>query len=665
VNRRQVLLCAALLLVVNLIIVAKLFGVEYSAYNGSVEGTFIALSRIMAKYPGEWQWWPYWANGMPFETAYLPFSHWVVAAFILVTRIGAARAFHMVTAAIYAMSAVSLFWMALAMSRKLTASFIAALAYSCFSFSNLLVPEIRADSGGLFTLRRLRVMVFWGESPHTLALALLPVAVVCFSYAVTTRAMKWKVLSGVMAAAVVLSNAFGIVALGTALICWLLAFPARPWWKAPAVVAAIGLLSYCWISPWLSPAMIRAIRNSAPTEGGDFRYRAASWIALAGMTAGFLLLWWAFRRLRAPGYVAFFVLFGYIHGAIMAIWFIWRVAVVPQPSRYQIEMDLAMVPAVVFTIAWLLERTPVVVRRVAAAVSIAGLAANCGYAAWYARDLIRAADPAHLPEYQMAQWLNRNRPGEMAFVSGSASLLYNAITDNPQLKGNHNQHAVNPFPNIAAYTIYSGMNAGDRDADFSIFWLKAYGARSITVSGPDSDDYYKPFAHPKKFEGILPVLWRDGDNTIYDVPGGGSLAHVIPSAAVVSRTPLHGLDTAPVESYVAALEDSRYPPATFRWKSMTEAAIHSTLAPGQTLAVQVTYDRGWEARSHGKRQRIRRDGLGLMVIDADCAGDCDISLRFTGGWERWLTRGLSCAASLIALGLLAADRRRRIIYPNG
>src|ERR1035437_367967 len=75
-HRLPALLCATVVLVVNLVIVARLFGVEYSAYNGSVEGSFIANARGMARYRGEWSWWPMWSGGMPFEPAPLPFSHW-------------------------------------------------------------------------------------------------------------------------------------------------------------------------------------------------------------------------------------------------------------------------------------------------------------------------------------------------------------------------------------------------------------------------------------------------------------------------------------------------------------------------------------------------------------------------------------------------------------
>ncbi len=656
VQPRAVLLSILALLAVNLAVAGKLFGVQFLAYNGSVEGSFIAISRIMAKYPGQWSWWPFWACGMPFETAYLPFTHWLVAGFILLTHLDPGRAFHIVVAAAYVGSALSVFWMALVLSRKWAASFFAALVYSCFSFSNLIVPEIRADAGGLWNLRRLQVLVYWGESPHTVALALLPIAVVCFHYGLTTPGAKWKIFAGIMAAAVALSNAFGIAALVFALLCWTIAFAARPWWKAPLIAGGIGIVSYCWVSPWLSPAMIHAIRISAPTAGGDFRYRAESWFALALVAAGFVAAAVLLRRLKAAPYLQFFLLFAYIHGAILLTWYLWRVAVIPQPGRYQLELDLSFALAAVFLAAAFI---PPRLMRAAGVTGAGILALLIVHAALYANGLILPAQPERLVEYRLARWMDRNMKGQRAFIGGAASLLYNAVTDNPQMKGSHDQHAVNPFMAIAAFTIYSGMNAGDRDAEYSVFWLKAYGAHAISVPGPDSGDYYKPFVHPRKFEGILPVLWRDGDTTLYQVPSRStSLAHVIPASAVVTRTPLHGLDIAPARAFVDALDDPQFPPADFQWTAMNEARIHATLQPGQVISVQETYSPGWEAWTGGQWQPVQQDGLGLMVITPDCAGACDLTLRYTGGLEHLLTRALSAGAVLIAafFALLAGRR---------
>jgi hypothetical protein len=135
---------------------------------------------------------------------------------------------------------------------------------------------------------------------------------------------------------------------------------------------------------------------------------------------------------------------------------------------------------------------------------------------------------------------------------------------------------------------------------------------------------------------------------------------VIPAAVVVKRAPIHGLDIEPVEPYVAALEDSRYPLATLQWKGMSEAEIRATVERGQAIAVEITYDAGWEAYANGKRQPIRPDAIGLMTIEPDCAGPCEISLRYTGGGDRAVTRAMSVAAMLAALafGWLGGHRRR-------
>jgi hypothetical protein len=649
-----------LLLLVNLAIAAKLFGIEYSIHSGSIEGSFISIARIMAKYPGQWQWWPFWNGGLPFECVYLPFTHWLVAGFSLLTRMSAARSYHIVAAAFYVASPLAVFWMAIEVSRRVGASLIAALAYSSVSASALLVPAIAADAGGAVNLRRLQSLVFYGEAPHMAALALLAVAVVCFSRALRTRRFGWQLLAGAASAAVALSNAFGIPMLAAALGCWLLAFPQRPWWRAPLTVGAIGILVYCWISPWLSPTMIRAIRANAPTTGGDFRYTAHTWIALALVAGGFVAFWLALRFFRASAHLRFFLLLAAVPAAIVMTGYFGKAAIIAQPFRYETELDMWLPLALVFAGASILDRVPARVRIGVAAIVIAGLGFQTIHSVLYARGLIRPAEPTGLSEYRIATWLDTHHAGERAFLFGSSSLLYNVFTDNPQLAGGHEQHTVNTFVSIVRYTIYSSDHTGDRDAEYSIFWLKAFGTHLIVMPGRGSRDYYKDaMVHPAKFDGVLPLLWQSEGDSIYAVPArSNSLAHVIPVSAIVTRRPRHGLDTAPVEAYVAALDDARYPPASFRWRGLSEAEIETALSPGQAISVQVTYAPGWEAWVDGKPQPVSGDAIGQIVIRPDCLGPCRVVLRYTGGWEHRATRAMSVAAMLVAMALGWRGKRK-------
>jgi hypothetical protein len=646
---RPARLGAAFLLFFNLVMVAPLFRVEYSPYTGSIEGTFIAIARILVKYPGQWSWWPFWSGGIPFEDTYLPFSHWLTAIFEFLSGLSAARSFHIVTAVLYALGAMFLFWMLVDLSRKVALSFIAALAYSTVSLCVVFVPKIATDTRGFMGVRRLFDLVYYGESPHIIALTLLPLAVVFFHRTLTTPDAKWKILAGLMASLIALTNAFGIVMMLLALASLVLAWPSRQWWKQIAILAAIGAVSYCWISPWLSPNMIRALIKCAPASGGEYHYTLGSWITLAIMIGGFLAMWWAMRRYQIAQYLRFFAFLAWVPTWVMLAWYAFGITLIPQPARYEQEVDLALLLAVVFFGAEAVNRLRESTRKAVLWVAAGVLLIFTIHGPIYAWDLIRAVDPHTMGEYKMSHWLDQNRPGNRAFIAGSAAFLYNAFSDNPQVFGGHEQHTVNTFIPIVRFTVFSDMNAGDHGADYSILWLKAFGAHQVTVVGPESTSFWKPFAHPAKFDGVLPLLWRDGGDSIYEIPGRRSLAHVIPVSAVVARTPIHGLDTAPVDPFVAALDDPQYPDASFQWKSLSEAAIHATLSAGQVVSVQVTYDPGWRAWANGKPQKMRGDGLGQIVIDTDCTGSCDIKLEYTGGHERPLTRGLSLAAMLLTL----------------
>ena len=132
---------------------------------------------------------------------------------------------------------------------------------------------------------------------------------------------------------------------------------------------------------------------------------------------------------------------------------------------------------------------------------------------------------------------------------------------------------------------------------------------------------------------------------------------MIPESAIVRRRPIHGLDVDPVQAYVAALEDPALATASLVWQTPERGRISANITPGEVVALQVNYDPGWEAREDGRLLRIRRDGLGLMIILPDRAGPCHIDLAFRGGTERKVCLAVSIAT---ALALLCA-----LLWPRG
>jgi hypothetical protein len=278
----------------------------------------------------------------------------------------------------------------------------------------------------------------------------------------------------------------------------------------------------------------------------------------------FCFCWLLLRRSRLELHLQFPWLSAMLPTTTVALWYTARIAIVPQPTRYHLGMDLLLLLALVLSGESILSYLPPRARSATVATLLLGCAVQTYRFHGYANRLVQAVDKTSLSEYKIAMWLTKNRPRARAFLAGSTGFLFNAFTDNQQLLGGHDQRTRNGFLRIVNFTSYSETNAGDRDAEYSIFWLKAFGVHAVSMSGPRSTEAYKEtvFAHPHKFEGVLPVLWRDRDDVIYEVPGRSeSLAHVIPRFAVVTRAPLHGLDKAPAKNFVAALDDPRYAPA--------------------------------------------------------------------------------------------------------
>jgi hypothetical protein len=217
---------------------------------------------------------------------------------------------------------------------------------------------------------------------------------------------------------------------------------------------------------------------------------------------------------------------------------------------------------------------------------------------------------------------------------------------------------------IAAFVIYSGMNTGTEDAAISTLWLQALGAHAISVPGPGSAEYYKPFANPRKFDGVLPMLWREGDDTIYSVPARSeSLAHLVPDEALVRKMPANGLDVAEMRRYVAALNDPAMPDTPLVWLDHHRASILVQPQSGTALSVQIRYHPGWRAFVDGRENPVGRDGLGFIALRPQCAGPCTVTLDYNGGPElRWTA--IASLFVMLGTGFAAVRRFQRRSVPT-
>src|SRR5262249_52760319 len=151
-------------------------------------------------------------------------------------------------------------------------------------------------------------------------------------------------------------------------------------------------------------------------------------------------------------------------------------------------------------------------------------------------------------EYQAARWIGEHLPGSRVFTAGSVEYWLNTFADNPQLGGGFGQGAVNPrILDLREYFFSTKGNGAE-----TVLWLRAYGVGAIFVSGTNGREYFKAFQDPGKFRGLLPEIWRNGDDVIYGVPETAPLAHVLRQHELVPWPHTGFWNTSALAPYLAA-----------------------------------------------------------------------------------------------------------------
>lgn len=658
----RALVYPAPLFLLNAYICHELFGLEYQLFRESGEAAYIGISRYILDNWGDLSWWPLWYGGVPFENTYPPLLHAIVAAAAGLVEISTARSHHAVTAFFYCLGPVALYWLAVRLSGSAAWSFAAGLVYSLLSPAALLMPFVARELGSPWGARRLQALVYYGDGPHLTALALVPLAVLLLDAALVKRRPAYYLLAALSMAAVALSNWLGAFALAAACVAYLCSLPVNAgrqssWLRALGIAA----LAYLLASPLLPPSNIRAIQLNARTVAGNYSQtylHLPVFVALAGVIIWALLR--LFRRAGTTRVLKFSVIFSLFMGGVTLAWAWGGVSIVPQPHRYQIEMEMAFALAAVFAVRPLAKRIPVTAQVVLAA----GLLIACAVQLWnyrsFAGNWIRPGDITQTIEYKTAKWFDENMAGRRVLAPGSTSFWLNNFTDTPQLGGGFDQGVTNPVNRMARDFIFT-----TQDPAAAVIWLKAFGVHAVAVGGPNSGEFWRPFRHPEIYAKVLDEAWREGDDAIYWVPQrSAALAHVVRRDELVRQTPASGANLDLLRAYVSALDDPTRPPAELRWRNRRAAEITANLEPGNLVSVQISYHPGWHATVNALPRRVFADGIGQIAVEPECAGPCTIELVYDGGPEALFTRWLSILALLgcviwaVAARFTRANRER-------
>ncbi len=627
--------------------VRPLFKAKYLERWDSIESTFIADGRFLRDHWPHPQWQPLWYLGTRFDYVYPPALRYGTA---LLSRVWLpVKAYHIYTAFFYCVGIAGVFFFVRAVSGSPGSARLAAAASALLSPSFLFLPDIRRDAD-LWTPMRLWTLLRYGEGPHMTALALLPIALGCVYLGLERNRPASLALGAVFCALVVSNNFYGATALA-------LFFPLLVWgvWVARqdlsiwARAAAIVLLAYGLTAFWLTPSYLRitaANLHLVAPAGKPWCVAVAAAVFLV-----FLMLSYRLARGKKDSTYPVLVCGILLFLSLIVLGYYWAgFQVVGVPGRLIPELDLAMILAAAEGLRrlWLRggwRRLP------AAAITLAAFATAVPF---LSQNRVFYRPDSHFDqraEYRMQDWVARNLPGARTMVTGSNRFWFNVWHDLQQLGGGSEQGLLNPVALAAQWEIQLGP-----EPELAVHWMLCLGVDAVIVPQKNSQEVYHDFLYPQKFAGVLPVAYDDGaGNLIYRVPRRyPGLARVVDRARFAALPPVRSqVDLEGVRAYARAVEQGPDEPASTAWRGTDELVVHARMAPGQAVLVQESYDPAWHAYAGGRPLPVRKDQLGLMLIDAP-PGEQDLRLVFELPLENLVGRiltALSAAAVLLLLSM--------------
>lgn len=642
------------LFLLNAWICRSLFFTVYLDRFDSIEGTHVAIARWFQLHPQETQWFPSWYGGIPLQNAYPPAMHFLVGSIARLTSANVAHSYHMVAATAYCLGPVALFLMGLRLSGDRWSSLIAALLFSLTSVSAIILPEINVDMRTMFGLRRLHVLLVYGEGPHVASITLFVFALIGLDWALKSRNPASVLVCAGLLASVVLTNWLGAFALAWLAGLYLLAFSGNLVARI-AGAGGIGVLAYMLAAPWVTPSTISLIGHHSQRIHGDYPFEAvhAFYGALClGFVVGAVVLC---RRLRVEPVVLMALLFSAVMAAPALVWTWGHTHLVPQPMRYHLEMEFGICLLGGFGIMFLVRRTPKwgrwgIVGGLACLAALQTINVNR-----FSDALIKPAQIEQTMQYQIASWMEDHLPGQRVFVAGSIRFWLNVFSDTPHIGGGFDQGITNLQVPHLIYGVQSQVADGKRAAA----WLNAFGATAVVVSSDESSEPYRDFADPEKFAADFPELWSNGNDTIYALPvQHDPLVRVVPREAVIDSLEDHYMSVDKIVEFMESVNNSD--DTELVWQTAEQIQVAANVPSGHVLSLAISYHPGWSAVLDGEPIAVSEDALGLILIEPTRSGPCKLELSYDGGREmQWAKAARATGLSVMLIWEVVRRVRRR------
>ncbi len=667
------------------ILIWPLFKIVYLDRFSSIESTFISDGRILLGNFPHSNWQPLWYCGTRADYVYPPGLRYGTAILTKLLHTSPPRAYHIYIALFYVLGILGIYLLVRIGNGSRLFAWLAAAATALASPSFLFLYEYRHDSAFLAP-QRLHALITYGEGPHISALSTLPFVFTAALLWMRNRNPAWLAASAIAAAVVVTNNFYGATALAILfpILVWACLLSdqqrtadapvrARPPGRAVRLLAhltAIAALAYGLTAWWLVPSYIRVTSENLKlvAEQGN------AWSVGVLIVTVIVFLAVTLRLpARFKSSYGIFVWGGFLFLSLYIMghqFFHFQVA--GESSRLIPEFDLFFILAAIEVLRWLWNSKPAKVPAwLPRAVVGLIVAVSCWPVPYYLKNAYMPFPEDHnwrdRVEYKTTKWIHENLPGERVLATGSIRFWYDAWFDLPQLDGGSQQGVLN----LNIVNSQPRMMWGS-DMVLNRLWLKALATDVAVIPEQSSKELYHdliPELLPL-WRKEFPVLRDDGEGNIFyridrRVQG---IVRIVEAAGMkgLARIPAQD-EQVPLRNYVNAIEaEPRTPGAKDRLHmarpNPDEMRLQASVAPGEAILVQESYDPGWHAYSNGNPIAIEKDPIGFMLLHTQ-PGAQSIVLIFEPTLEIRAGLILSCLSVLIAAAMIAFGYRRALATP--
>lgn len=614
----------------------------------------------MAEYPNPWGWNPRQYCGLPTQFTYLPGLPYLLAfSSKLIPSAPVENIYRVVTGLAACLIPASVFLLSMTLLRSRSWAVAAGAACTVLSPLYLLFRVIDRDRGLLEVPWRLNVLLKYGEGPHILALAFLPLAIAAVWRAAGRRSFPNMFLASVLLAFVPLTNWIAAMALAISCICLIAAYAGEGSFRIERIIAA-GVLAWLLAAFWLTPSYIQVTAFNWPVDALNYKLQAQQRYMILGFLTGLVLIRLAFFKFSNYRYLCFLCLATYAFGYLSTGYYVWRMDTIPESRRYVMEFEIFLILLLLEWIRVGLRHREAVFRGCTAGAALVLLIwespeayryLSGGWKRWH------VIPKEQTIEYRIAKWLEKAGTAGRVYASGGLRYRLNQWTGLHQVGGGFETGLRNRVPLHFGYQIRAAR--GDRPGempDETLLQIRALGVEYVVVHGLGSSEYYKDFQGLQRFPLIGREVFRDGPDAVFRMDDWAT-AHLVLAEELPPERPLWGA-FGHAYYYVLAMDDLGRPQLRLTWNNTSEFTVSGEFPQGMLVSAAVNFDPGWKAWQDGQPVPVKENNMGFITVQPRPSPGSRIEFRYEGTLEQRLMAAVSAIAWIGSLVCLAASRRR-------